>query len=174
MKVDQPDPEDLAFRQLWDRRHRVLSVLNVTGRYHRKRQRLFDLLDKATTTITVVLGGVVFSKQAQDSTSQIGMAIASVGLLALVFGYNDKKQLHKELADETYKLIAKIELIQNLALTDEIASKWEAEYNLLNAKEPPALRTLVEICEYEQAEAGGQSHQIPRPSWFRRFFADFF
>ena len=71
----------------------------VQVRYHRRRQRFFDLIDKATKATTLVLGATLFGKHLA-SLNWVATGISALGLMALVFGYGDRKQLHKELAEQ--------------------------------------------------------------------------
>lgn len=145
----------------------------VSLRYHRKRQRFFDLLDKLTKAATVLLGASLLGEAVKANLPLVASAISGLGLLALVFGYGDRKQAHKELAEAAALLVAKIEETATADISDEAVAKWEAEHSRLNAKEPPALKTLVIICEWEQACATGNPKHIRRPCWVFRLFADF-
>lgn len=69
-------------------------------------------------------------------------------------------------------LAAKIEESPMSLLTDALAGQWAADLERINAKEPPQLKTLVIICEYEQATADGHPDHITRPNWFQRLVAD--
>jgi hypothetical protein len=159
--------------QGWERRCHVLYKVNVTGRYHRRRQRFFDLLDKGTKAATVLLGASLFGDLLKQNLPAVAAAISSLGLMALVFGYSDRKQAHKELAEAALNLAAKIEESPIELLTDTVAGQWAADFQRLNAKEPPALKTLVIICEWEQSTADGHPGNVKRPSWPLRLFADF-
>lgn len=100
-------------------------------------------------------------------------AITSLGLLALVFGYGDRKQLHKELAELAAALVGSIEQVPVSGLSADKTASWSADYARLCAKAPPPLKTLSLICEGEQSAADGHPDHVPQPGWFRRTFADF-
>lgn len=157
----------------WERRCQVLSKVKVTSRYHRRRQRFFDLLDKVTKALTMLLGGSLFGPAVAQYLPWIASAIASLSLLNLVFGYSDRKQVHKELGETAFLLAAKIEESPLSSLSDALAGQWAAELERLNAKEPPPLKTLVIICEHEQATAEGHPNHVTRPNWLSRLIADF-
>jgi hypothetical protein len=157
----------------WNRRHNVLYRAYVTYRYHRRRQRFFDLADKTTKAMTVVLGASLLGDFVKQQLPYIASAISGLGLMALVFGYGERKQTHKELAETSMQLIAKIEETTANQLLDEKAGQWEAEFARLNSREPPALKTLVIICEHEQSTAMAYPDLIKRPNFLRRLVADF-
>lgn len=169
--VDEVGGDDLP--DGWERRCHVLYKVNVTGRYHRRRQRFFDLLDKGTKAATVLLGASLFGDLLKQNLPIVAAAISSLGLMALVFGYSDRKQVHKELAEAALHLAAQIEEAPIELLSDTVAGQWAAAYQRLNAKEPPALKTLVIICEWEQSTADGHPENVKRPNWLFRLFADF-
>jgi hypothetical protein len=157
----------------WNRRHSVLHRTYVTYRYHRRRQRFFDLADKSTKAMTVLLGASLMGDFVKQNLPFFASAISGLGLMALVFGYGERKQTHKELAETSMQLIAKIEETTTKQLTDEKAGHWEAELARLNSREPPALKTLVIICEHEQSTAMGHPDLVKRPNFLRRLIADF-
>lgn len=158
---------------LWGQRCSVWHRTIVTLSYHRKRQRFFDLADKTTKAATVLLGGTLLGAELKTLVPLIASAIAGLGLLALVFGYGDRKQTHKELAEAAAQLAAKIEGTPVSDIDDATTRCWDADLMRLNQKEPPALATLVQICEWEQACASGHPEHVARPGWVRRLVADF-
>ena len=162
-----------AWQLLWNRRSHVRHVAYVTYRYHRRRQRFFDLLDKGTKSITVLLGASLMGEAVRAHLPLVASAISGLGLLALVFGYGDRKQAHKELAEVAIQLVGAIESLPLAQLTDEKAGQFESDLARLHAKEPPALKTLVIICEREQATADGHPDHVPLPAWPKRALADF-
>jgi len=158
---------------VWDSRCDLMHRAYVTYRYHRRRQRFFDLLDKGTKSLTVALGASLIGDSLKRFAPLAASAISLLGLLALVFGYSDKKQTHKELAEMAMQIIASIEKTPVSKLNTESLSEWSAEMARLNAKEPPTLKTLVTICEHEQSTAVGHADHIKLPKWHRRVLADF-
>lgn len=156
----------------WEQRCNVLYFAQVTYRYHRKRQRFFDLMDKGTKALTVLLGASLLGDTLKAHVPLVASAISGLGLLALVFGYGERKQAHKELAEVAMQLVAKIEELPISQLTNAVASQWAAELARSNAKEPPALKTLVVLCEHEQSSANGHPDNVPLPPWHKRLLAD--
>ena len=151
----------------------MLHVAYVTYRYHRRRQRFFDLADKCTKSATVLLGATLMGDLLKTHVPEAASAIAGLGLLALVFAYGDRKQAHKELAEQSMALAGRIEETATDGITDVAVAAWTAEQARINAKEPPALKTLVVLCEHEQAVAMGHKSHVPLPPWYMRLIADF-
>lgn len=158
---------------VWKRRNETLFRAWVKVRYHRSRQRFFDQADKWTKSASVVLSASLLGKFLECLQPLIASTIASIGLLALVFGYDDRKQLHKELAEQAANLIEEIEKVPDRDTNQKNTAGWRAAYARLCAKEPPVLKTLTLICEYEQSVADGHSDHIKPPRWLKRLFRHF-
>ena len=100
---------DEAFNSVWSRRSVALYKAMVAYRYHRRRQRFFDLLDKWTKAFTVIAGASLLADSIKRNVPLIAMTISGFGLLSLVFAYGDRKQSHKELSEAYALLASKIE-----------------------------------------------------------------
>jgi hypothetical protein len=142
---------DTEFSQdeLWERRHKLVYTLSVGLRYHRHRQRFFDLLDKGTKAVTVFFGASVFSVHVADSLPLIAAIISGTGLLSLVFSYAEKRQVHHEMASAYMLLRASIQS-HGWPCDATHLNAWEAELDKLTAKSPPTLSTLVLRCQNEE------------------------
>ena len=163
---------DDAYASAWDRRCNAHYRAMVGYRYHRKRQRFFDLLDKWTKALSVVAGASLLADPIKQHLPAVALTISALGLLSLVFAYSDKKQTHKELADAHAMVVAKIEGSTIDQLTPEQVALWEADVAGLNAKEPPQLHLLVTVCEREQSIANGHPNHIPQIPFYKRLLAD--
>lgn len=159
-------------KSLWDRRCEALYKGHVAYRYHRKRQRFFDLLDKWTKALTVIAGASLLAESIKQNLPYVAMGISAIGLLSLVFAYGDRKQLHKELAESFASFVANIEKEGAVPLDAQLVAKWESEVAALNAKEPPQLETLVTICEREQSIANGYPNHVRKVALHRRILAN--
>lgn len=164
--------EEARADAVWAQRCAVLSKAWVQVRYHRRRQRFFDLLDKLTKSFTVLLGASLLGQELKTFLPYVASAISALGLLALVFGYGDRKQAHKELAEQAANLIAAIEVVPAGQLNAGGTAQWGAEYARLCAKTPPPLKTLMLICEREQSAADGYPEHVPLQPWYKRWAAD--
>lgn len=166
-----PYSEALA-DSVWVARCGLLYKAWVQVRYHRRRQRFFDLADKGTKAVTLLLGASLFGKNLA-ALPWVATGISGLGLMALVFGYGDRKQLHKELAEQAAGLVALIEGIPAGELRVENTAQWAAEYARLCAKAPPPLKRLTLMCEHEQSLADGHPKQVKKPWIFMRLIAHF-
>lgn len=165
--------EDARADTVWEQRCAVLGKAWVQVRYHRRRQRFFDLVDKLTKSMTVLLGASLLGQELKNYLPFVASAISALGLLALVFGYGDRKQAHKELAEQAANLIASVEIVPAGLLNAGGVAQWGADYARLCAKTPPPLKTLMLICEREQSAADGHPEHVPLQPWHKRLLADF-
>lgn len=172
-ETTQSGLEDERKEAVWTQRCATLYQAWVQLRYHRRRQRFFDLADKLTKSFTVILGASLMGDALKQQVPVVASAIASLGLLALVFGYGDRKQLHKELAELAAGLVVAIEQITPYELTPEHSAGWCADYARLCARAPPPLKTLSLICEREQSAADGHPAHVTQPFFLKRLVADF-
>jgi len=85
--------------------------------------------------------------------------------------YTDRKQRHKELAESFSTLQAKIE-DTGQRYTIEQLDQWHAELRRIDAKEPPALGTLVVLCQNEIATAEGQPESVVPVGRYKQLFAN--
>ena len=154
-----------------DRHHELIYCTKLGLLYHRKRERFFDLLDKETKAITVVLGATLLGDFARNAVTAVGGIVSALALLALVFSYSDRKQRHKELAMAYADLRSKIENV-GTAYTEDQLNSWHGEYHKLNGMEPPALGTLVVLCQNEIAVEEGQLDKVVKVHWYKQLFAN--
>lgn len=87
-----------------DRHHKAVYMAKLGFLYHRKRERFFDLLDKLTKSLTVLLGASLLAEHVKQYVPIVGVTVSAIGLLSLIFGYSDRKQKHKELAEKWPRL----------------------------------------------------------------------
>lgn len=165
--------DDKVADSLWTMRCKTLHDAWVQVRYHKKRQRFFDLIDKVTKSATVLLGASLLGEMLKENLPWIGGIISALGFLALIFGYGDRKQSHKEFSEQATNLVAAIELIPAGQLTPAIVAGFKADYARLCAKAPPPLKTLTIICEHEQSTASGHPDHVKLPCFCKRLVADF-
>ena len=163
---------DEAYASAWKHRCDAHYKAMVSYRYHRKRQRFFDLLDKWTKALTVIAGASLLSEPIKQSVPVVALGISVIGLLSLVFGYGDRKQSHKELAESFANAVAKIEDTAHALLTPQLVASWNSDVSAIGAKEPPQLHALVTICEREQSIANGHPDHVPQLPFIERFAAD--
>jgi hypothetical protein len=108
----------------------------------------------------------------KDYLPQLSLLIAGLGLLSLVFGYGDRKQAHKEMANAFILLIAEINKVGESEFTPEQLNGWSGSLEQLSAKEPPQLYALVTLCENEAKIALDRSASVIEVPWHQRFLAN--
>ena len=172
---DQDSAQPISYSEelldsMWTERCALLYKAWVQVRYHRRRQRFFDLIDKGTKGATLVLGASLFGKHL-DWLPWAATLISAFGLLALVFGYGDRKQLHKELAEQAVGLVASIEEVTVPSMSPHGVAQWRSQYARFCAKAPPPLKTLTLLCEQEQSALDGYPDHVKTPIFIRRFFS---
>ena len=145
-----PEAYETGWRQRWE----LVNWARITFRYHRKRQRFFDVCDKLVQATALTGGVLVAGKALADHLPLLGSVIAFSGLMALLFGFSERRQSYKELAE------------QAMALQGEIVAA-------IDLKEPPNLKTLVAMCEWEQAVADGHPEHCARPTWWQQAYMHF-
>jgi hypothetical protein len=155
---------------MWKQRCGLLYKAWVQVRYHRRRQRFFDMVDKGTKATTLLLGASLFGKHL-ETLNWVATGISALGLMALVFGYGDRKQLHKELAEQAAGLAASIEDMSVAKLTPDGIAQWAGQYARFCAKAPPPLKTLTLLCEHEQSCMDGHPGHVNRPWLWRRLLS---
>lgn len=170
---DTATPEafsDALMDEMWTQRCGLLYKAWVQVRYHRRRQRFFDMVDKSTKATTLLLGASLFGKHL-DTLNWVATGISALGLMALVFGYGDRKQVHKELAEQAAGIVASIEEVPVGKLSPDTIAQWAGQYARFCSKAPPALKTLTVLCEHEQSCMDGHPNHVVRPWLWRRLIS---
>lgn len=165
-----PTISDELLDHLWQQRCALRFHAWVQVRYQRRRERFFDLVDRGTRAITLVLGASLFGPLLAW-LPWVATAISALALLALVFSYGDRKQRHRELAAQAAQLVADVERVPASALTPAQVAGWTSRYAQFCADAPPPLKTLTLLCEREQAAADGHPEHVARPPLWRGWLA---
>lgn len=175
MPTDATQPSDELLDYLWEQRAALRHRAWCEFRYHRKRERFFDLFDKGTKSITVLLGAALFGPKVQQYAAWVGTAVAAMGLMPLIFNYSDRKRLHQELATDAAGLAQAIEGTPTDKLTAERLADWGAGLAALDGKAPPPLKGLMQLCAQEQGLADGDKGYLDgvAPKGLRRLLAQF-
>lgn len=154
-----------------NRHYEAIYLSKLGFLYHRKRERFFDLCDKSTKSLTVLLGASLLASYIKEFIPFVGVSVSAIGLLALVFGYSDRKQKHKELAESYAELQANI-VGHGSNYGESELNQWHTDLQLLNAKEPPSLGTLVVLCQNEIAIAEGKNSSVVKIHPYKVLFAN--
>lgn len=167
-------PAKDVWQRLWDSRCELLNWAHITYRYHRKRQRFFDMAEKLTQVAAVAGGVAVLGRTLGEYLPWAGGVISLTGLLTLVYGYGDKRQCHKELAERAMQLVGDIEGLPVPDIDESCLSAWKRKRAQIDLLEPPNLKTLVAKCEWEQAVAEGHPKHTAEPRWWQQAHMHFF
>jgi hypothetical protein len=93
----------------------------------------------------------------------------TVAVTARVF----RQGVHRRLCNAYMRLIDRITAQSFEETTQEQIEGYKREFAAIDAQEPPQLKTLVILCEYEACVARGQPDHVKRPPWWKRLVADF-
>ena len=127
-----------------DRYHLAFGIRR-SARYHSKRQAFFEAIDQATTFVLIILGSGAMVPIWEGDRFWLGLAVASVSGLKLVFGFGRKASIHSQLVKDFMRL--EKELSQDES--EETFRRVKGMKNDLDASEPPVLRVLDVICHNE-------------------------
>lgn len=157
----------------WEKRHEILERIEISVRYHQKRERFFELSDKWVKAIAIIGGSVAFANlEPNDGTRKaLAALIALSSTLALVFGFADRAKRHAELTRKFRELDARIVQKGEISYMEADLGAWEAEERMLEANEPPALNALVKICQNEIAITAGQPNKMVRIPYHQKLFS---
>lgn len=161
--------------ELLDRAHDLRFNIGRSIRYHKARQNFFDLLDKFTNFISILFGSssvFVLSQQNTVLAMYLGLSLAVISALALVFGFSTKARDHfdfaKQFTEQERRLIKG-------PLSDELLNSVEDEIRSIESNEPNVLRTLNDLCWNDEAEAQGvPKEELIDVPWHRCLFRHFF
>lgn len=110
--------------------------------YHTGRRRFFETWNKIFNFVVILLGTAAVMSTATNvlgiDPRWVGVGVAFVGALQLVFDFGSAASLHRRLQRDYYHLLAEIE--ETRKPTEASISKWQAHLLRITADEPPTLR----------------------------------
>ena len=157
--------------QVWD----LTWKLRLSARYHQKRERLLDGIDRFTQCVGVLGGAGAFSQvfvQGAAGTPIVwwnwlpSATVACVSAAALCYGPGAKARRHAELARDNMRLHA--EVVRCGSPNFEQVTRYRAEMLVIESGEPGSLRCLVRQCENELNEADGNPQEIKAMDFWER------
>lgn len=125
-----------------DRENLRLNVLR-NALYHTGRRRWFERWNRWFNFLVVVLGAAAVGDLLAVfvyGQAYLGLAVAVIGALQLVFDFGGNARDHQTLQREYYHLLADIEA--NLDPSIEDCAAWRGRMVRITADEPPVLRAL--------------------------------
>jgi len=157
----------------WERRHALLYRVELSVLYHRKRERLFDTVDRTAKVLALVAASAALTRLTGDGRGYMGAAalVAATSAVSLVFSLSERARRHAELAKSFAELGADLTGKGELRFTDDDLDRMDAKIRLLEAAEPATLGALVQLCQNQIATAQNQPDLVVPISWLRRMFA---
>jgi hypothetical protein len=128
--------------ELHDRENIRFNVLR-NALYHTARRRTLERWNRIFNFLVVVLGATAvgdFLVRFEIQQSDVGMAVAVIGALQLVFDFGRQSRDHQSLQRDYYALLADIEA--TVEDSDEIRAQWFSRMIKITGDEPPTLRAL--------------------------------
>lgn len=153
---------------LLDKEYELNFNLGRSIRYHKARQHFFDLLDKGTNFVSILFGSSSVFVLSQDNTNLamwLGLILAMISALSLVFGFATKARDHFDFSKQ-YAILERrlIKEPLNLDLLKSVADEIRA----IESNEPKTLKTLNDLCWNEEAMALGISDkELKKIPWYR-------
>jgi hypothetical protein len=148
----------------------LLFEVRRSIRYHSKRANFFSFLNKLFMAVSIIAGSSVVAMAINGDkifSMALGIIVAVMSTISLVFGYSSNEQLHNELKRKFIKLeksMVKCENPDNKILGEKNAKRLSIETN-----EIEIIESLNSICYNEQAKAQGSKERI-KINWFRTLF----
>ena len=141
--------------------------------YHTARRRHFERLGRWLNLAIILLGVAAIAdplKLIGVSAAWIGVAVALVGALQLVFDFSRQARDHQALQRDYYRLLAEIEA--TIVPDPSELSRWRGEMIRITADEPPVLRAIDAKAYNDAIEATGvfpQNERLAIPLVHRLF-----
>jgi hypothetical protein len=157
----------------WARRHHIVETIRMNRLYHQSHERFLAMCDRGAKALALIVGTAAASQLLEETGKAVaGAVVACVTLPSLVFAWADRARLHAELASEYARLESEIEAagVLEWGQLDSFGAKMLA----INAKEPPALASLIVSCQNELYVAAGQPEKVKPLGWWRRLWLHVF
>lgn len=131
--------------------------------YHTARRRFLERLGRLFNFIVILLGAAAVGDfvsflSIPHPQQAIGLVVAFVGALQLVFDFGRQARDHQVLQRDYYTLLADMDRVT--VPTDEKLAEWRGKLTVINADEPPVLRAIdakayndaVDAMEFDRGE----------------------
>jgi hypothetical protein len=157
-----------------DDRWNLFFETQVSMRYHRARQAHYDFWGKLNAGANLVISSAAFVAVTQGAPGAffawMMLLLTAWNVWALVVNPSRMLHLHAALHDRFSNLAARLSVAA--PLTSEALAEIHSERLAIERDEPPALRTLQEICYRETCIATG-AESIDAIPLLRRLAAHF-
>ncbi|MCY1231963.1 hypothetical protein D9M68_174260 [compost metagenome] len=167
MSAVESDHDD-CYAETFQLKHMALR----NALYHAARRGWLDGWNRFYNLV-VILGGTASAAKFVISGSQadlwLGLVIAAVGALQLVYDFGGRSRTHEFLQRRFYDLMADID--NTVSPTRKDCARWKSAITLAAADAPPTLRALDAIVD-NQATAALRGSKKPRllVNWHQRRF----
>jgi hypothetical protein len=154
-----------------DRENIRFNVLR-NALYHTARRRVLERWNRWLNFLVIILGAAAVGDILSDygvQQSYVGMAVAIIGALQLVFDFGRQARDHQGLQRDYYALLADIEA--TVDDSDTKCAEWHSRLVRISSDEPPTLRAIDAKAYNDAADAmelpRGERLRIPVVhSWF--------
>lgn len=151
---------------IWNKRHELLYRCEMSIKYHRRRERFFDLMDRFVKIVTIIGSSAVFFRLAEAQVLLMASLVMLIGsTVSLVLQFSSRATVHAGMAKDWGAL--QRDVIAGDELTDTLVAGFDARAVTLDSLEPCTLRSLVTDIQNEMARAAGDESKI-RPLGFWR------
>lgn len=155
---------------LWGERQYVKYRVELSVRYHRKRERFFALCDRWSKAVSLIAGTAAFSTLLPEAKEKsiAGLFVALGAMPALVLSWSDKARLHADLAQKFLALEAEIVKVGKRKFTEDQLNDWHSKALGIEASEPPTLSVLEAICHNDIVDSLGEPERKINLNWFQK------
>lgn len=161
--------------ELWDERHEVEYLVELSRLYHQKRERFFELCDKLSKAASLIGGSAALWKIGNaDLVAIFSLMVAFSSAFSLVFSFSERSKRHAELARNFQQFRSVISAKSARNFTEEDILQWRSELHRLETTEPAALTALVILCQNEMAIAANQKNKVVKLKLRERLLCQFF
>ena len=147
-----------------------LWAVNVSSRYHARRQAFFERWHRVSTGVSGILGSTAaanaLAQGGVEITATAGFIVAAISAIDLVVATSQMAQKHFDLRKRFLVLEAKIQCSEDHPSVEEI-HEWKRERLKIEGDEPPLFNGLNVLCEKEVRRAYGYEDRIPMTRWQR-------
>lgn len=178
MRINR-NSEDSWDKKLEEDKDELLFEAGRSMRYHDKRARFFDILDKFFTFLSLMFSSaalIALTQSSHTAVSIVAVISSASSALSLVCGFSEKSRNHFDFKKQWYDLYSTIE---KTAPSIEDLDRLKSDYQRIEREEPAVMYWLNEICYIEQGIAMGYSKDqleakgaVPIP-WYYRLTANF-
>jgi hypothetical protein len=163
--------QDTDIESFW---HDLLFGVRRSVRYHNRRRRFFDNVNRWKTALTLLAGSAamvaILGKDPQTLPLIASAFVTVVSTLDLVLATIMKARLHADLARRFLDLERAMILVKNPTADD--GREYTTQRLIIEAEEPPILRVLDVLCHNELMLAMGYTQSdlcfVP---WYKRLLA---